>query len=147
VRGVGEASKLSLLDPLLRLRGPNCLITDAAGFEASGRPCAPIYPCTPSVILSLPCSLHLEKRKRDEKGDSEKRNSKKYQDLIGVSLPSSLSHGRAGLDPFHHYAESATKTHEAWVYGGDRARGLSGAGGRCVPPTCGRIRGVLYDIL
>jgi hypothetical protein len=134
VRGVGEASKLSLLDPLLRLRGPNCLITDAAGFEASGRPCAPIYPCTPSVILSLPCSLHLEKRKRDEKGDSEKRNSKKYQDLIGVSLPSSLSHGRAGLDPFHHYAESATKTHEAWVYGGDRARGLSGAGGRCVPP-------------
>jgi hypothetical protein len=64
-----------------------------------------------------------------KKGDSKKRNRKKYQDLEGVALPSSLSHGGAGLDPFHRYAEPPTKPREAWVYGGGGARGLSCARG------------------
>jgi hypothetical protein len=43
------------------------LTTDAVGFGASSHPCAPLYPGAPSTVLSLPHSLHLEKRKRDEK--------------------------------------------------------------------------------
>jgi hypothetical protein len=59
--------KLSLPWPLLRLRGPSHLTTDAMGFEASSHPCAPLYPYAPSIILSLPPSLRLEKRERDGK--------------------------------------------------------------------------------
>jgi hypothetical protein len=54
---------LSLSGPLLHLRGPNRLTTDAVGFKACGCPCASLYPHTPSVIHSLPPSLCLEKRK------------------------------------------------------------------------------------
>jgi hypothetical protein len=73
VRGVGEAGKHSLPGPLLRLRGPNRLTTDAMGFEAGSHPCAPLYPCTPSTIISLPPSLCLQKRKRDRKKRERKK--------------------------------------------------------------------------
>jgi hypothetical protein len=63
-----------------------------------------------------------EGQKRREK--KEKENRKRYQDLEVAALPSSLSHGRARLDSFHHYTEPPTKTHEAWVYVGGGARGL-----------------------
>jgi hypothetical protein len=54
--------KLSLPSPLLRLRGPSHLTTDAAGFKAGGHPCAPLYPFVASVVLSLPPSLRLKKK-------------------------------------------------------------------------------------
>jgi hypothetical protein len=76
-----------------------------------------------------------------------KRNRRKYQDLEGASLPSFLSHGGAGLDPFLYYTEPPTKTCEEWVYDGGRARGLSDAGGPCIPHACGRIHGVHYGVL
>jgi hypothetical protein len=150
VRGVGEACKLSLPGPLLCLRGPICFITDPVGFRAGGHPCTPLYPCAPSAILSSPPSLCLDKKeKRGRKGEREKEkgNRKKYQGLVGATLPSSLSHGRAGLDFFHCYAEPSAKTHDAWVYVGGRACGLSGAGGPRVPRAYERIHGVIYDIL
>jgi hypothetical protein len=127
VRGVGEAGKLSLPGPLLRLRGPSHLTTDAMGFEAGGCPCAPLYPHAPSIILSLPPSLCLDKKRgtKKERAKKEKKNRKQYEDLEGAALPSSLSHGRAGLDSFYHYTEPPPKTHEAWVYVGSGARDLS----------------------
>jgi hypothetical protein len=86
--------KLSLPSPLLRLRGPSCLTTDVAGFEAGSDPCTPLYPFTPSAILSLLLSLCLKKERGMEKGESKKKeNMGKYQDRKGVSFPSSLSHG------------------------------------------------------
>jgi hypothetical protein len=72
VRGVGEAGKLSLPSPLLRLRGPSRLTTDTVGFKAGSCPCAPLYPFTPSTILSLPPSLHLKKERGTERGESKK---------------------------------------------------------------------------
>jgi hypothetical protein len=147
VRGVGEEDKLSLPGPLLHLRGPSCLTMDVAGFEASGRPSAPLYPCAPSVVLLLPPSLCLDKRRGRKKGESEKRDRRRYQDLKGATLPCSLSHGIEGFIPFHHYAEPPAKTHEAWVYGGGVARVLSGASGPRVPHACGRICGVIYSVL
>jgi hypothetical protein len=72
-RGVGEAGKHSLPGSLLRLRGPSHLITDTAGFRASGRPCTPLYPCAPSIVLSSHPSLCLDKKeKRGKKGKSKK---------------------------------------------------------------------------
>jgi hypothetical protein len=65
--------KLSLPGPLLRLRGPSHLTTDAEGFGVDGRPWAPLYPCAPSAILSLGPSPRLEKRKRDRKGKREEK--------------------------------------------------------------------------
>jgi hypothetical protein len=113
--------KLSLPGPLLRLRGPSRLNTDVAGFEASGHPCTPVSPCTPSAVLFLPPSLCLDKK--EKRGESrrgqkkEKGNTKKYQSPEGATLASFLSHGRAGLDSFHRHAKPSTKTREAWVYG------------------------------
>jgi hypothetical protein len=116
--------KLSLLGPLLCLRGPSRLTTDTTGFEAGGRPCAPLYPCSPSSILPLPPSLCLDKKKRGaKKGETEKEkgNRKKYQGLKGASLPSSLSHGGARMYSFHYYTKPFAKTREAWVYVGSGA--------------------------
>jgi hypothetical protein len=81
---------------------------------------------------------------RERKG---KRHRGKYQHLEGATLPSSLSHGEAGLDPFDHYVEPPAETREAWVYGGGGAQVLSNAGGPCVPHACEMIRRVLYGIL
>jgi hypothetical protein len=150
VRGVGEAGKLSLPRPIPLLRGPNRWTTDTVGFRASGCPCAPLYCCAPSAVLSSPPSLCLEqKEKRGKKGESkkEKGNRKKYRGPVGAALPSSLSHGRAGLDFFHCYTKPSTKTSEAWVYVGGGARGLSCAGGPHVHHACGRIRAILYGFL
>jgi hypothetical protein len=149
VRGVGEAGKLSLPCPLLRLRGPSRLTTDTAGLKARGHPCAPVYHCAPSAVLSLPSSLCLEKRKSDGKKEraKKKRNRKKYQDLEGAALPSSLGHSGAGLYPFHRYIEPPIKTCEAWVYDSGGARGLSSAGGPYIPRAYGRIHDVLYGVL
>jgi hypothetical protein len=119
VRGVGEAAKLSLPSPLLRLRGPSRSTTDTTGFRASGHPCTPLYPFAPSTILSIPPFPCLKKNEgRKEERAKKKENRRKYRDLEGVAFPS-LSHGGAGLDSFHHYARPPAKTHEAWVYGGD----------------------------
>jgi hypothetical protein len=38
VRTVGEVGKHSLQSPLLHLKGPSRLTTDATGFEAGGHP-------------------------------------------------------------------------------------------------------------
>jgi hypothetical protein len=140
----------NLPGPLLHLRGSSRLTTDAMGFEDSGPPCSPLYPCAPSVILSLPPSLCLEKGRGAEKGETEEK--RKYEEipgshLKGVAFPSSLRHGRAGLDSFHRYARPPAKTHESWVYGDGGARGLSCARGPYVPHTCGGIHGVLCGIL
>jgi hypothetical protein len=74
----------------------------------------------PFAILSLPPSLCLDKKeKKDEKRieqKKEKENRKRYQGLEGVELPSSLSHGGAGLDSIHRYTEPPAKTREPWVY-------------------------------
>jgi hypothetical protein len=74
----------------------------------------------PFAILSLPPSLCLDKKeKKDEKRieqKKEKENRKWYQGLEGVELPSSLSHGGAGLDSIHRYTEPPAKTREPWVY-------------------------------
>jgi hypothetical protein len=74
----------------------------------------------PFAILSLPPSLCLDKKeKKDEKRieqKKEKENRKRYQGLEGVELPSSLSHGGAGLDSIHRYTEPPAKTCEPWVY-------------------------------
>jgi hypothetical protein len=125
VRGVGEAGKLSLPDSLLRLRGPRRLTIDAVGFKAGDRPCAPLSPCSSSTVLSLSPSLcpdKKEKRGKNRRGRRNKKgNRKKYQSPKGVALPSFLSHGREGIDSFHHHTEASTKTHEACVYGGGRA--------------------------
>jgi hypothetical protein len=43
----------------------------------------------------------------------KKGDRKKYQDLEDFAFPSSLSHGRAGLDSFHHYNRPPAKTREA----------------------------------
>jgi hypothetical protein len=131
------------------------LTTDATGSEAGSHPCTPLYPCTSFVILSLPPFLHLEKRKRDQKKKEgpkkekvrKKGDRKKYQDLEGVAFSSSLSHGGAGLDSFHHYAKLHAKTLEAWVYGSSGARRMSCARGPCIPCTYGGIHGVLCDVL
>jgi hypothetical protein len=80
-----------------------------------------------------------EKRKKEKKG--------KYQDLGSAASPSSLGHGRVGLDPFHVYIGSSTKTQKTRVYDGSGARGLLSARGPHVPHACGRIRDVLYGIL
>jgi hypothetical protein len=69
--------KLSLLGPLLHVRGPSRLTTNAMGFEAGGHPCAILYPCASSAILSLHPSLRLEKRKRD--GKRRKRGKKEIE--------------------------------------------------------------------
>jgi hypothetical protein len=78
MRGVGEEGELSLPGPLLRLRGPNRLTTDAVRFEAGDRPCAPLHPYTPPAILSLPPSLCLDKREKEgvKKGESEREKRK-----------------------------------------------------------------------
>jgi hypothetical protein len=120
------------------------LTTNAMGFRAGGHPCAPLYPCTPSAILSSSPSLCLDKKeKRGEKGESEKEKGsrKKYRGLVGTALPSSMSHGGPGLDFFHYYAEPSAKTLEAWVYVSGGARGLSGAGGPYIPRACGIMSG------
>jgi hypothetical protein len=115
------------------------LTIDAMGFEASGHPCASLYPFTASTILSLPPSLHMKKERGAERGERKRRKiGKKYQDLEGVAFPSSKSHGGAGLDFFHHYARPPAKTHEAWVLGGDRAQSLPCARGSCVPAPAER---------
>jgi hypothetical protein len=102
-------------------------------------------------MLSLPHSLRLKKKKgRKEEKEREREREKEiggYQDLGGVASPSSSSHGRAGLDSFHHYVGPYAKTHEAWVYDGDGAHSLSFARGPCVPRARGRICGVLCVIL
>jgi hypothetical protein len=109
----------------------------------------------PYILASHPpFSPHLlhcawKKEKRGEKGESKKEmgNKKTYWGPIGIAIPSSLSHGRAGLEFFHCYAEPFAKTGEGWVYVDGRAQGMSGAGGPHVPCACGRIGGVLYDFL
>jgi hypothetical protein len=141
VRGVGEVGKLNLPGPILRLRGPNHLTTNAVGFVASGPLCAPLYPCTRFAILSLPPSLCLKKKRR------KKEIGRKYQDLEGVVLPSFLSHGGTRFIPFYHYTKPTVETRESWVYGSGRAQGLSVTGGPCVPCAYGRIHGILYRIL
>jgi hypothetical protein len=117
--------KHSLPNPLLHMRGPSRLTTDATGFEVGDLPCAPVYGFTPSFILSLPPSLH----------------ARPYAKVL-PSLPPFL-----GLDSFHHYARPYAKTREAWVYGGGLAQGLPCAEGFYVPRTCGRIHSVLSGIL
>jgi hypothetical protein len=90
------------------------LTTDVAGFKAGGHPCAhlPFYPYLLPYVWT-------KKEKKDEKRieqKKEKENRKRYQGLEGVELPSSLSHGGAGLDSIHHYTEPPAKTREPWVY-------------------------------
>jgi hypothetical protein len=66
--------KLSLSGPLLRLRGPSRLTTNAVGFKVGGCPCAPLPPCASSTVLSLPPSLWLDKKKSGTKvGEDVKR--------------------------------------------------------------------------
>jgi hypothetical protein len=78
--------KLSLPSPLLCLRGHSRLTTGVAGFNASGRPCAPLYPFGPSTILSLPPSLCLKK----ERGERRERKRRKIgkNTRISMVLPS-----------------------------------------------------------
>jgi hypothetical protein len=80
--------KLSLPRPLLCVRGPNRLAIDATGFNASGHPCAPLYPFTPSTILSLPPSLCLKKEREAERGESEKEGIQKQNSRTLKVLPS-----------------------------------------------------------
>jgi hypothetical protein len=141
VRGVEEAGKLSLPGPLLRLGGP----THSTGFEAGGCPIS-LHSICHSLLTSFPVPRKI---KRDEKRREQKRkrNMRKFQDLEGAALPSSLSHGGARLDTLIHYTEPSAKNHEAWVHDGGGARGLSGAGGPCTPHASGRLCGVLYSVL
>jgi hypothetical protein len=93
VRGVGEAGKLSLPGPLLCLRGPSHLTTNAGGFEAGGRPCAPLHSCVPPAILSLPPSLCLDKKEKrgQKKGESEREKweiGSNTRVLKALTLPS-----------------------------------------------------------
>jgi hypothetical protein len=69
--------KLSLSIPLLCLRGPNHWTTDAMGFKAGDRPCAPLYNFAPSIVLSLPPSIRLKKERGAERGESEKEGNRK----------------------------------------------------------------------
>jgi hypothetical protein len=140
--------KLSLPSPFLRLRGSSRLTIDAIVFEAGSHPCAPLYPFTPSTVLSLPPSLRLKKERGTERGESEKEgNRKKYQDLESVAFPSSLSHGGAGLYTFQRYARPPIETCEVRVHGSGGARGLPCAGGPGIPHTCRWVRGVLCGVL
>jgi hypothetical protein len=53
----------------------------------------------------------LEKKRDGKRREREKREiGRKYWHLESVALPSSLSHGGAGLDPFHCYIEPPAKT-------------------------------------
>jgi hypothetical protein len=73
--------KHSLLGPLLRLRGPNCLTTDIAGFKAGSRPCAP-YILVPHPLFSpflIPCAWTKKKR------GGEKRERAKEKREIGTN--------------------------------------------------------------
>jgi hypothetical protein len=78
VRGVGEAGKRSLLGPFMRLRGPNRLTTDDMGFKAGSCPYAPLHPCAPPALLSLPPSLCLDTKERrgQKKGESKSEKGK-----------------------------------------------------------------------
>jgi hypothetical protein len=67
--------KLSLPGPILRLRGPSHLTTNIVGFEADGRPCAPLCPCTPPAILSFTPSLCLDKK--ETRGQKRQRTKEK----------------------------------------------------------------------
>jgi hypothetical protein len=71
--------KLSLQGHLLRLRGPNRLTTDAAGFETGGCPCTPLYPRAPSVALSLLPSLHLDKKGRQKVRQRERERERNWK--------------------------------------------------------------------
>jgi hypothetical protein len=75
---------------------------------------APHLPFSPYLIPYI----WTKKKRGMKKGESKKgkENRKRYQDLEGAALLSSLSHGRAGLDSFHCYTKPPTKTREAWVY-------------------------------
>jgi hypothetical protein len=58
----------------------------------------------------------LDKKRGVKARDDEKRKKKngirkKYQSPEGAALPSFLSHGRAGLDSFHHHSVPSVKTH------------------------------------
>jgi hypothetical protein len=64
-------SELSLPSPLLHLREPGRLTTDAARFEASGHPSTPLSLCASSIVLSLPPSLCLDKK--EKRGESRRR--------------------------------------------------------------------------
>jgi hypothetical protein len=46
---------------------------------------------------------------RERGGERKKENRREYPDLEGVASPSPSSHGGAGLDSFHHYAEPSAK--------------------------------------
>jgi hypothetical protein len=96
-----------------------------------------LLPIRHSLLTAFPAS---RQKKRGENGESkkEKGNRKKYRAPIGAALPSPLSHGGVGLDFFHYYAKPYAKTHEAWVYVGGEAQGLSGGEGPRIPHACGR---------
>jgi hypothetical protein len=64
------------------------LITDTVGFEACGHPCAPLYPFTPSAILSLPPSLRLKKERGVERGERAKKKEIEENTRTMKVLPS-----------------------------------------------------------
>jgi hypothetical protein len=66
-------------------------------FKAGGRPCTPLYPFAPSVILSLPPSLHL-KKKEGWKGKRAKRSKIGKNTKISKVLPSLPPRALAGQD-------------------------------------------------
>jgi hypothetical protein len=80
--------KLRLPRPLLCLRGPNHFTTDVMGFKASGHPCATLYTCAPSIVLSLPPLQRLEKRKKDEKRRKRAKKEIGRNTRISKVLPS-----------------------------------------------------------
>jgi hypothetical protein len=73
--------KLSLPGLLLRLRGLNHLTTDTVRYEIGGHPFAPLHPCAPPTILSLPPSLCLDKKKRG--GEKRERAKEKKEEIPG----------------------------------------------------------------
>jgi hypothetical protein len=62
---------------------------------------APHLPFSP-YLLPYVWKIKEGQKRREQK---RKRNRRKYQDLEGACLASSLSHGRAGLDPFFQYTK------------------------------------------
>jgi hypothetical protein len=83
-----------------------------------------------SLLTSFPVP---GKKKRNGKRREKKQKLEVIPGSQGVALPSPLGKDRAGLDPFHCYAEPPAETHEEWVYGGGGAQGLSGSSGPCFP--------------
>jgi hypothetical protein len=76
-----------------------------------------------SLLATFPTPKNKEGCKEEKREKrKEKRKKGEYWDLESFASPSSSSHGKTGLDPFHGYVGSPAKAYKTRVYDGGRAR-------------------------